>query len=132
MAHPLFRSETERELIHYFLNFFFRSLTLPTQDDTYFSQCLTDLIDMMARNRIVKHAVLASCASNKHVMVKNNRYRLLALQYYSWAVTEMNQELETFQSDDTFQHSCLLTAVSFFYVFGVGPSKPPLKGICCS
>jgi len=119
MAHPLFQSDTEHELIHYFLNFFFQSLTLPTGDETYYSQSLWELMNMMAQNNIVKHAVLASCASNKHIMTEDNRYRLLGLQYYSRAVKEMNQELESFQSDNTAQHSCLLTAVSFFYIFGV-------------
>ncbi|KAJ4007531.1 hypothetical protein NW752_010193 [Fusarium irregulare] len=72
----------------------------------------------MAQNDIVKHSVLASCASNKYVMTGNNRYRLLGLQYYSRAVKDMNQELESFRSDNPVQHSYLLTAVSFFYIFG--------------
>ncbi|KAI1070339.1 hypothetical protein LB507_010235 [Fusarium sp. FIESC RH6] len=118
MAYPLFQSSTEHELIHYFLNFFFQSLTLPTRDDTYYSQSLWELMNMMAQNDIVKHSVLASCASNKHVMTGNDRHRLLGLQYYSRAVKEMNQELASFRSDNPIQHSCLLTAVSFFYIFG--------------
>ncbi|KAF5643646.1 general amidase [Fusarium sp. NRRL 25303] len=115
--HPLFETEIEFELMHHFYNFHFDSLTLPTKDKSYFFQCQSDLMDMMTHSRSVKYAILANCASNKHVLMSNDRYRLIALRYYTEAMRGLNQELEDFCPSDTYRHSCLSTVASFLYVY---------------
>jgi hypothetical protein len=65
VAHPLFQSSFEYELIHHFIKFFFPSVTLTTSDDAYVSLCLLDLTEMMSQGRAVKHDILASYALNK-------------------------------------------------------------------
>ncbi|KLP08807.1 uncharacterized protein FFB20_11034 [Fusarium fujikuroi] len=115
--HPLFETEIEYELMHHFYNFHFDSLTLPTKDKSYFFQCQSDLMDMMTHSRSVKYAILANCASNKHVLMSNDRYRLIALRYYTEAMGGLNQELEDFCPSDTYRHSCLSTVASFLYVY---------------
>ncbi|EXK36774.1 hypothetical protein FOXG_19944 [Fusarium oxysporum f. sp. lycopersici 4287] len=115
--HPLLETETEFELMHHFYNFHFNSLTLPTKDKSYFFQCQSDLMGMMSHNRTVKYAILANCASNKHVLMNNDRYRLIALRYYTEAMRGLNQELVDFCPSDAYRHSCLLTVASYLYVY---------------
>lgn len=117
--HPLLETETEFELMHHFYNFHFNSLTLPTKDKSYFFQCQSDLMGMMSHNRTVKYAILANCASNKHVLMNNDRYRLIALRYYTEAMRGLNQELVDFCPSDAYRHSCLLTVASYLYVYNV-------------
>ncbi|PNP76186.1 hypothetical protein FNYG_10475 [Fusarium nygamai] len=115
--HPLCETEIEFELVHHFYSFHFNSLTLPTKDKSYFFQCQSDLMGMMSHNKTVKYAILANCASNKHALVNNDRYRLIALRYYTEAMRGLNQELVDFCPSDAYRHSCLLTVASYLYVY---------------
>lgn len=117
--HPLFETEAEFELMHHFYNFHFTSLTLPTKDKAYFLQCQSDLMKMISNNKTIKYAILANCASNKHVLLNNDRYRLIALRYYTEAMRGLNQELVDFCPSDAYRHSCLLTVASYLYVYNV-------------
>ncbi|EWG45885.1 hypothetical protein FVEG_15880 [Fusarium verticillioides 7600] len=115
--YPLCETEIEFELVHHFYSFHFNSLTLPTKDKSYFFQCQSDLMDMMSHNKTVKYAILANCASNKHTLMNNDRYRLIALRYYTEAMRGLNQELVDFCPSDAYRHSCLLTVASYLYVY---------------
>ncbi|KAF5983215.1 general amidase [Fusarium coicis] len=103
--HPLCETEIEFELVHHFYSFHFNSLTLPTKDKSYFFQCQSDLMDMMSHNKTVKYAILANCASNKHALMNNDRYRFIALSYCTEAMRGLNQELVDFCPSDAYRHS---------------------------
>ncbi|KAM5377871.1 hypothetical protein ACJZ2D_004775 [Fusarium nematophilum] len=112
----IFQPGIELELIYHLLNSYFSIIVLPTRSESLFIQAQSELIDMMLHCRSVKHAVLACCASNKHVLLNDNRYQNVALRYYSKAVHELNQTLVEFQPGRKQPDSSLLTTVIFLYV----------------
>ncbi|KAH7127854.1 hypothetical protein B0J13DRAFT_611452 [Dactylonectria estremocensis] len=129
---PLFQSDIEVDLIYHFCNHYYSNILLPTLTDAHFLECQSELIDMMLQCKSVKHAVLACCASNKHILLNEGRYRTIALQYYSKAVHELNQTLVKFQPGSNGPHHSLLTTVIFLYVhdlWGADSTADPRKHV---
>ncbi|KAF5013205.1 hypothetical protein FDECE_784 [Fusarium decemcellulare] len=112
-----FQAGIESELLSHLFNYWFSIIVLPTSSNEYIKQSQSELVDMMLRCQSVKHAVLACCASNKHVLLNDNHYQRVALQYYSQAVHELNQTLIKFQPGSKRPDSSLLTTVIFLYVY---------------
>ncbi|KAH7126063.1 amidase signature domain-containing protein [Dactylonectria macrodidyma] len=129
---PLFQSDIEMDLIYHFCNYYYSNILLPTRTDAHFMESQSELIDMMLQCKSVKHAVLACCASNKHVLLNESRYQNIALQYYSKAVHELNQTLVKFQPGSDGPHHSLLTTVIFLYVhdlWGADSEADPRKHV---
>ncbi|KAJ3534133.1 hypothetical protein NM208_g1039 [Fusarium decemcellulare] len=112
-----FQAGIESELLSHLFNYWFSIIVLPTSSSEYIKQSQSELVDMMLQCQSVKHAVLACCASNKHVLLNDNHYQRIALQYYSKAVRELNQTLIKFQPGSKRPNSSLLTTVIFLYVY---------------
>lgn len=111
--------EADVELIYHFLNNFISVLVLPTWNRKHLVEYQSELVSMMMHSPGVKCAVLATCAANKYILSSNNRYKKLALVYYSRAVKHANRELDTICLSKQGPSDSLVTTVVYLYLHDV-------------
>ncbi|WYZ44826.1 hypothetical protein EsH8_VIII_000142 [Colletotrichum jinshuiense] len=93
LMEPRPRSELEQELTHHYLNIFISVLLLPTVRETDLGGYGSQVMRMMMHSESVKCAVFAACASNKYMLLRDQRYHDAALGYYFRAVELVNHAL---------------------------------------
>ncbi|KAF9885519.1 hypothetical protein FE257_012847 [Aspergillus nanangensis] len=98
----------EYELLHHFQLHFLSGLLSPVWNQTQFLEYRDQVMDLFLTVASVKHAVLASSASNKYMLSRDSRYEKLALGYYSQAVKEVNAALQELCSEQTIPSNALL------------------------
>ena len=119
VSHPPVASSIENELLNHFLRHFLPGLVSSAWDRNRFMEYQNHVMDLILNIQSVKHAVLASSASNLSMLTGNNRYENFALGFYSRAVNEVNRSLTEMSLKNLTPNDALIVAVIYLCIHDV-------------
>ncbi|KAH6685447.1 fungal-specific transcription factor domain-containing protein [Plectosphaerella plurivora] len=90
----------ELDLVHHYVNVFSKLLLLPTADPDDAAALTAEMMGMMMRSDGVKSAILASAATNKAALSRDQSYQKVALGYYDKTVEFVSSALGKLGQDE--------------------------------